>query len=129
VFYSVADLYIILYDTIVSNPEIGHGREGFYFGENGEYTLYEASKAVSEAMLAHGKGNALEPSAFTEEEYEKMPLVNMFVSLVAHQVTDRICHFSRAGHLLRHKLPLSCGSVSIYWLEASQDHKGHVGEH
>ncbi|KAG5652021.1 hypothetical protein H0H81_006574 [Sphagnurus paluster] len=42
----VADLYIILYDWIKTNPETGHGREGFYFGENGEHTLYDVGKAV-----------------------------------------------------------------------------------
>jgi hypothetical protein len=71
-------LYIILYDAIVSDPSTAHGREGFYFGENGEYTLYEACKAISEAMLARGKGQTLEPTPFTEEEYKKTPLVCAF---------------------------------------------------
>jgi hypothetical protein len=70
-------LYIVLYDSIVTNPETAHGCEGFYFGENGEYTLYEASKAISEAMVAHGKGKTLEPTVFTDEEYKKTPLVNI----------------------------------------------------
>lgn len=72
----VADLYIVLYDSVVSNPATGHGRAGFYFGENGEYTLYEVSKAISEAMLALGKGKTLEPTPFTEEEYEREPNVS-----------------------------------------------------
>ncbi|KIM87550.1 hypothetical protein PILCRDRAFT_95788 [Piloderma croceum F 1598] len=59
----IADLYIILYDAILSDPSTAHGREGFYFGENGEHTLYEASKAISEAMLARGKGQTLEPTS------------------------------------------------------------------
>jgi len=69
----IADLYIVLYDSIVSNPTTGHGRAGFYFGENGEYTLYEVSKGISEAMLALGKGKTLEPTPFTEEEYKRNP--------------------------------------------------------
>jgi nucleoside-diphosphate-sugar epimerase len=69
----IADLYIVLYDSIVSNPATGHGRAGFYFGENGEYTLYEGAKAVSEAMLALGKGSTLEPTPFTEEELKQTP--------------------------------------------------------
>jgi len=69
----IADLYIILYDSIVSNPDTAHGRKGFYFGENDEYTLYEASKAVSEALLAHGQTQTLEPTNFTEDEYKKIP--------------------------------------------------------
>jgi hypothetical protein len=74
--YLVADLYIILYDSAVSNPATSHGRAGFYFGENGEYTLYEVSKAISEAMLALGKGKTLEPTPFTEEEYKRNPGVS-----------------------------------------------------
>jgi hypothetical protein len=74
--YLVADLYIVLYDSIVSNPATGHGRAGFYFGENGEYTLYEVSTAISEALLALGKGKTLEPTPFTEEEYKRNPGVS-----------------------------------------------------
>jgi len=69
----VADLYIILYNSIVSSADIGHGREGYYFGENGEYTHYEASKAVSEALIAKGLGRTLEPTPFTDDEYSKQP--------------------------------------------------------
>jgi hypothetical protein len=72
----VADLYIILYDSIVSNPATGHGRAGFYFGENGEHPMYEVSKAISEAMLALGKGQTLEPTPFTEEETRQNPIVS-----------------------------------------------------
>ena len=35
ILYLVADLYIVLYDSIVTNPATtGHGREGFNFGVN-----------------------------------------------------------------------------------------------
>jgi nucleoside-diphosphate-sugar epimerase len=69
----IADLYMILYSSIVENPATGHGRAGFYFGENDEHTLYEVSKAISGAMLALGKGKTLEPTPFTEEEYKRDP--------------------------------------------------------
>jgi len=69
----IADLYIVLYDAIVSDPSTGHGRAGFYFGENGEYTLYEVSKTIAEAMLALGLGKTVEPTPYTEEEYKKNP--------------------------------------------------------
>lgn len=74
----IADLYIVLYDSIVSNSATAHGREGFYFGENGEYTLYEAAKAISEVLLAYEKVKTLEPTALTEEEYKKSPLLIYF---------------------------------------------------
>jgi hypothetical protein len=72
----VADLYIVLFDSIMTNPATGHGREGYYFGENGEYTHYEASKAVAEALVARGMGKTQEPTSFTEEEYKQMPQVS-----------------------------------------------------
>jgi len=68
-----ADLYIILYDSVDSNPAMGHGREGYYFAENGEYSQYEAAKAISEAMLANGKGTTLEPTTFKTEELKQAP--------------------------------------------------------
>jgi hypothetical protein len=41
IYYSVADLYIVLYDSIISNPATGHSREGFCF--------------IGEALVAIGK--------------------------------------------------------------------------
>jgi hypothetical protein len=68
-------LYLVVYDSVVSNPATGHGREGYYFAENGEYSQYEAAKAISEAMLECGKGKTLEPTAFTAEELKQTPAV------------------------------------------------------
>ncbi|KAF8149876.1 hypothetical protein B0H34DRAFT_678825 [Crassisporium funariophilum] len=67
----VADLYIVLYDSILSNPATGHGREGYYFGENGEHTLYDVGKAIGEAVVAIGKGKNPGPTTFTKEELDK----------------------------------------------------------
>ena len=55
---TVADLYIVLYNSIVLRPITGHGRQGYYFGENGEYTHYEA-KAVAEALVDKRLGKTL----------------------------------------------------------------------
>lgn len=67
----VADLYIVLLESIWSNPATGHGREGIYFGENGEHSLYEIGKAVGEAMVDLGKSEFSEPTTFTKEEINK----------------------------------------------------------
>ncbi|KAG7089743.1 hypothetical protein E1B28_011397 [Marasmius oreades] len=69
--HELADLYSILYDSISSNPTTGHGREGFYFGENGEHSLYEAAKGIGEALVKLGKAETSEPNSFTEEEVTK----------------------------------------------------------
>ena len=69
--FKVADLYIILYNSIVSNPATGHGREGIYFGENGEHTFYDMGKAIGEALMTAGKVDNPEPTTFTKEEIDK----------------------------------------------------------
>jgi nucleoside-diphosphate-sugar epimerase len=68
----IADLYITLYDAIkAGHPSAGHGREGYYFGENGEYQGYEVAKLVAQGLAKHGVGTD-EPTPFTEEELKEM---------------------------------------------------------
>ncbi|KAG6850631.1 hypothetical protein H0H93_010823 [Arthromyces matolae] len=68
----VVDLYFVLYDSIKNNPdETGHGREGFYFAENGVHNLYDVGKAIAGALFELGKGRGPEPTPFTPEELEK----------------------------------------------------------
>jgi len=68
----IADLFIVLFNAIRADPdEVGHGREGYYFGENGEHVLYDISKEVGRAMVACGKSSSDEPTTFTKEEIDK----------------------------------------------------------
>ncbi|EED84078.1 predicted protein [Postia placenta Mad-698-R] len=68
----VADLYIVLLDAITANQAgVGHGWEGIYFGENGEHTWYDISKAISQALVELGVGGTDEPTSFTDEELAK----------------------------------------------------------
>jgi hypothetical protein len=68
----VADLYIDLYNAIIANPnEVGHGREGIYFGENGEHSMYEVGKVLAQLLVDAGKGKSPEPATFTQEEVDK----------------------------------------------------------
>ena len=65
----MADLYIILLDSIIGKPgTTGHGWEGFYFGENGEHSWYQISRAIGEAMVALGLATDPEPTTFSTEE-------------------------------------------------------------
>jgi hypothetical protein len=74
----VADLYVVLYNSIVSNPATPHGREGIYFGENGEHNFYDIGKAIGEALTAIGKLDNPEPTMFTKEEIVKYFGVSSF---------------------------------------------------
>jgi hypothetical protein len=68
----VADLYIVIFDAALNNPQsTKHGREGFYFGENGEHVLIDLYKKVAEVLYALGKGQSPEPTKFTDEELKK----------------------------------------------------------
>ncbi|KAG6825253.1 hypothetical protein H0H93_000927, partial [Arthromyces matolae] len=67
----VADLYTVLYDSIKKNPSgTGHGREGYYFGENGTHVLSDVGKAIAQTLSKHGKGTA-DSIPFNPEEVEK----------------------------------------------------------
>ncbi|TFK99908.1 NAD-P-binding protein [Pterulicium gracile] len=68
-----------------------HGREGYYFGENGHYLTYDLCKAVAVELAARGIGHDT-PTAFTEEEYKK----DFIISVVG---TNARCKASRAKAL------------------------------
>jgi hypothetical protein len=68
----VADLYIRLFDVTRREPEkAAHGREGFYFGENGEIGWYQLAAAIGEALVAVGKTADPTPTMFSDEECQK----------------------------------------------------------
>lgn len=64
----VVDLYIRLFDAILSNRPAGHGRDGYYFGENGENSLYDVCRAISQALVDLGRGYSPEPTTLSVEE-------------------------------------------------------------
>ena len=67
----VAEMYQIIFDAALSDPNLPHGREGYYFAENGEYRLYDLAKTYSQALYDLGKGKSPEPTAFTDDEAQK----------------------------------------------------------
>ncbi|KAI0342692.1 NAD(P)-binding protein [Trametopsis cervina] len=67
-----ADLYITLYDGAVSGSDaLGHGRNGYYFGENGEHPWYDISKEIGRLFVQRGFSKTAEPTAFSVEELIK----------------------------------------------------------
>ncbi len=58
-----------LFDTIMTKQDtVGHGREGFYFGENGEHTWYSISKEIASVLFQEGISQSDEPTSFSKEE-------------------------------------------------------------
>ena len=73
-----ADAYIRILDAALRDTEgIGHGRDGIYFLESGEYELWELAKAISEALVALGVAKSVEPSGLTAKELEAFPPVSV----------------------------------------------------
>jgi hypothetical protein len=50
---------------------VGHGREGFYFGENGEHSLYQIGQAICQSLVQLDHGSSDTPTAFSKEELDK----------------------------------------------------------
>lgn len=68
---TVTDLYMLLFDHVYSQKPVAHGRHGFYFGENGEYTMHDIMTAISQELYDQGKSKSPTPTSFTEEETAK----------------------------------------------------------
>ncbi|KAI0358736.1 NAD-P-binding protein [Trametes cingulata] len=66
----VVQLYEVLWNCIVAEKDVGHGKEGYYFAENGEHKLYEVAKAIGVALKEFGLADTDEPSSFTKEELD-----------------------------------------------------------
>ncbi|KAF7348779.1 NmrA domain-containing protein [Mycena venus] len=71
----LADLYMLLYNAIMANPETAHGRVGLYFAENGVYELRELSAVIAHVLFEHGKGASPTPTSFTAEEIGPMGIL------------------------------------------------------
>ncbi|KAI0710132.1 NAD-P-binding protein [Earliella scabrosa] len=67
----LADLYRVILDAALAGQQIGHGREGFYFGENGEHTLYQIAEAIGCALQELRLADNATPSTFTKHELDK----------------------------------------------------------
>lgn len=67
----MANLYINIFDAVSSNHSPGHGREGYYFGENGEYTLYDLAKEIGYILVKFNKSTFRDPTTFTQDEIVK----------------------------------------------------------
>ena len=70
--HTVTNLYMMVFNAAVSNPTVlAHGWEGFFFGESGEHSWYQISRAIGEAMVALGLSSEAEPTTFSTAELIK----------------------------------------------------------
>ncbi|TFK56012.1 NAD(P)-binding protein [Heliocybe sulcata] len=67
----IGDLYMVLFDALVSGQTIPNGREGFYFGESDHYLVYDLAKSISVALAELGHSKSEEPIPFTDDDRQK----------------------------------------------------------
>ncbi|KIJ63848.1 hypothetical protein HYDPIDRAFT_133756 [Hydnomerulius pinastri MD-312] len=89
----IGDLYIVVYDAILEG-KAGHGREGLYFGENGEHVLKDISIKIAEALNDLGESSSREPTSFDQSDYDKPE--NKFLIYLG---TNSRCKSNRARSL------------------------------
>jgi hypothetical protein len=109
----------------VADADTGHGRNGFYFGANGEHSLYDVGKEVGTALVALGKSESAEPTEFTQAELDKYFGVRLASFIFYRSASD----FFAGLYLARFQFPLPCDALACYWLEAREDHERYVGEY
>ncbi|EIW57263.1 NAD-P-binding protein [Trametes versicolor FP-101664 SS1] len=68
-----ADMYVLMLDALLNSPEkVSHGREGFFFGENGELVTGEIVKAIAKALFSLGRISSPELVQQSPEELGKL---------------------------------------------------------
>ncbi|KAI0769398.1 NAD-P-binding protein [Trametes elegans] len=67
----VAHLYEVLWNKELAGEKMGHGKEGYYFAENGEHELYDVAKTIGSVLKQFGLTRTGEPSSFTKEELDR----------------------------------------------------------
>ena len=64
---TAAEFFYLLFDKAITDPaKLGHGREGYYFVENSEHSLYDLCKAIGTALVEAGRAGDL-PQAHARE--------------------------------------------------------------
>ncbi|KAF8896249.1 hypothetical protein BD779DRAFT_1494828 [Infundibulicybe gibba] len=60
-----------IWPNVHIDDALAHGREGFYFAENGEHTMYDIAKTIAQVLCDMGRGESPEPTTFTEKEIKR----------------------------------------------------------
>ncbi|KAF9002122.1 NAD(P)-binding protein [Cyathus striatus] len=63
-----SDFYLKLYDSVLKDPHIGHGVQGYYFAENGEFKFSVVAKKIGEALVELGKATTPDPVPLSKDE-------------------------------------------------------------
>lgn len=64
------DLFEVVHKLALSGEKGNHGREGYFFGESGEHTLYAAGETIGQALVKEGVVKSSTPTTFTKEDID-----------------------------------------------------------
>lgn len=71
----MGDFYYALFDSLIAGNELAHGREGYYFVENGEYPLVQVCDAIGKHLYEVGKVGSSTPVDLAQDERDGFPWV------------------------------------------------------
>lgn len=77
----VASLYILLLNAVLEDPLLSHGWDGFYFVGDIEFSWYDLSRKIGEAMVTLGLATEAEPTEFDADERTKFFWTEMFANV------------------------------------------------
>ena len=124
---------MVVYDSVVTKgtENVDHGIRGYYFGENGEHSWYDISKAIGKAMVELGLSDTDEPETFTTEQ-----LGRYFPSEVctlsrswSTGVVNLMTIMTGIRSWLRYELAVQGDALSFARMEAEVYDSRHAGEH
>lgn len=67
----VGDLYRVVFDSALKDLNTPHGRQGYYFAENGEYSQVELAREIGRVMHELGMAKSQAPTKLSDEENMK----------------------------------------------------------
>ncbi|KAJ7596376.1 hypothetical protein C8J56DRAFT_1011215 [Mycena floridula] len=96
----VANLVVLLFTSAIERPsETAHGREGFYFGENGASSFYDMHKGVQQVLIKTGRAKTglHVPTTLSQDEISKyMPFPPFFLRIMSG---NAVCKSSKSRSL------------------------------
>ncbi|THU80752.1 NAD(P)-binding protein [Dendrothele bispora CBS 962.96] len=79
----LASLWVTVYDAVRADPDgtrVGHGADGYYIAENGQFTWMQFGEACGKALHAVDPSKSETVSSYTPEEEAKHPMVRIWGS-------------------------------------------------
>lgn len=92
-YHPVADLFYRLFDAVTKDPQgTPHGKNGYYFANEGVFTMYEYTTAIGETLKRLGKIQDAIPKSLNGEQLKEFFTVGLFIMSSIRIITDLFIH-------------------------------------